>query len=152
MFFIIIEKGYEKSSVHFVQKPLKNLWLNIFCEETVRIVRLLLKENVRLIFFILKTQGSSKLNLSQQSGMEIRTKAIVFNKFFIVILLPGIQRIILSIKDVMKNLQYILCRNRATSSKRKCAADIFYIEANVWLLLETFQCFLMNVRLLLKTY
>ena len=30
-----------------------------------------------------------------------------------------------------------------------CAAaseHIFYVEANVWLLLETFQCFLMNVR------
>ena len=55
----------------------------------------------------------------------------------------------------MKNLQYILCRNRedcATASERKCAADIFYVEANVWLLLKTFQCFLMNVRLLLKRY
>ena len=31
----------------------------------------------------------------------------------------------------MKNLQYILCRNRedcATASERKYAADIFYIE------------------------
>ena len=32
----------------------------------------------------------------------------------------------------MKNLQYILCRNRekicATASERKCAADIFYVE------------------------
>ena len=35
----------------------------------------------------------------------------------------------------------------ATAFKRKCAADIF-----VWLLLETFQCFLMNMRLLLKRY
>ena len=35
----------------------------------------------------------------------------------------------------------------ATASERKCAADIFLC---VWLLLETFQCFLKNVRLLLK--
>ena len=29
----------------------------------------------------------------------------------------------------------------ATASERKCVAGIFYVEANVWLLLETFQCF-----------
>ena len=36
----------------------------------------------------------------------------------------------------------------ATASERKCAADVFC----VWLLLETFQCFLMNLRLLLRRY
>ena len=44
---------------------------------------------------------------------------------------------------------YILCRNR----ERICAAAseyIFYVSANVWLLLAVFQCFLKNVRLLLK--
>ena len=73
---------------------------------------------------------------------------------------------------------YILCKNRerkcaaasehvfyvedcATASERKCAADIFYVEANVWLLLEKMfpeaathflQCFLKNVWLLLKIH
>ena len=61
----------------------------------------------------------------------------IFNNFLIVILIPGTQQITLSIKDVIKNLQYILRRNR----ERKCAADIFYVEANVWLLLETFHFF-----------
>ena len=48
----------------------------------------------------------------------------------------------------MKNLQHKVCifcaetvKICATASERKCAADIFYVEANVWLLLETFQCF-----------
>ena len=43
----------------------------------------------------------------------------------------------------------ILCRNR----ERKCVAaseHIFYVSANVWLLLGVFQCFLKNVQLLLK--
>ena len=40
----------------------------------------------------------------------------------------------------------------ATASERKCAADIFFRLKIVWLLLETFQCFLMNERLLLKRY
>ena len=50
---------------------------------------------------------------------------------------------------------YILCRHHedcVTVSERKYAADIFYVEANMWLLLKTFQCFLMNVLLLLKRY
>ena len=53
----------------------------------------------------------------------------------------------------MKNLQpqsvYILCRNREI----KCAAaseHIFYVSANVFLLLGVFQCFLRKVWLLLK--
>ena len=29
----------------------------------------------------------------------------------------------------------------ATASERKCAADIFYVEANVWLFLKTFHVF-----------
>ena len=43
---------------------------------------------------------------------------------------------------------YILCRKR-----EDCAAAseyIFYVSANVWLLLGVFQGFLKNVRLLLK--
>ena len=40
-------------------------------------------------------------------------------------------------------------RKCATASERKCAADNFLC---VWLLLQTFQCFLRNVRLLLKRY
>ena len=43
-------------------------------------------------------------------------------------------------------LNILLCRNR------KCADEIFLILRIVWLLLETFQCFLMNVRLLLKRH
>ena len=53
----------------------------------------------------------------------------------------------------MKNLQlkvYIFCAETGYFWKKKCEADIFYAEANVWLLLETFQCFLMNVQLPLK--
>ena len=87
----------------------------------------------------------------------------IFKKFFLVILMPGIQQITLSIKVCM-----ILCRNcertcAATSehifyvedcanASERNAADIFYVEAKAWLLLETFQCFLKNVRLLLKNY
>ena len=82
----------------------------------------------------------------------------------------------LSIKDVfhnhlkiMKNLQYILCRNGEKFVqlllKVKCAAAsvhfvqkpwknmcswYFIILKIVWVLLETFQYFLKNVRLLLK--
>ena len=44
---------------------------------------------------------------------------------------------------------YILCRNQ----KKICAAaseHIFYVSANVWLLLGVFQNFLEKVRLLLK--
>ena len=43
----------------------------------------------------------------------------------------------------MKNLEYILCRNR----ERKCAGAseyIFCVSANVWQLLDVFQCFFKN--------
>ena len=53
------------------------------------------------------------------------------------------------LKDRMAASERYQC---ATASERKCAADIFYVEANVWLLLKTFQCFLKNERLLLKRY
>ena len=48
---------------------------------------------------------------------------------------------------VMKNLQYILCRNREDFA---ASEYIFNISANVWLLLGVFQYFLRNRRLLLK--
>ena len=44
---------------------------------------------------------------------------------------------------------YILCRNR----EKNCAAaseHVFYVSANMWLLLGVFRCFLKSVRLLLK--
>ena len=53
------------------------------------------------------------------------------------------------LKVIFTQSVYILCRNR----KGKCAAAseyIFYVSANVWLLLGVFQCFLRNGRLLLK--
>ena len=66
----------------------------------------------------------------------------------------------------MKNLQYKVCifcaETVAIASERKCAADTFYVETNVWMLLKTFQCFFKerasasekilrkNVRLFLK--
>ena len=68
-----------------------------------------------------------------------------------------------------ENLQLKVCifcaetvKISATACEEKCEADIFYVEANVWLLLETFQCFfkkgsaasekiLGNVKLLLKS-
>ena len=54
----------------------------------------------------------------------------------------------LPLKGLEKSV-YIFCRNR----ERKCAAayeHIFYVSANVWLLLGVFQYFLRNGRLLLK--
>ena len=52
----------------------------------------------------------------------------------------------------MKNLQQKLCIFYAENAKTCAAASehIFYVSANVWLLLGVFQCFLKNVRLLLK--
>ena len=81
---------------------------------------------------------------SNNAGSSTWAKAIIFNMFFIVILTPSIQRITLSIKDVMENLHI------AGTVKENVQPIFFYIEANVWLLLQTIQCFLMNVQLLLK--
>ena len=52
----------------------------------------------------------------------------------------------------MKNLQHKVCIFGAETVKTCAAASeyIFYVSANVWLLLGVFQCFLKNVRLLLK--
>ena len=52
----------------------------------------------------------------------------------------------------MKNLQHKVCIFCAETVKTCAAASeyIFYVSANVWLLLAVFQCFLKNVRLLLK--
>ena len=52
----------------------------------------------------------------------------------------------------MKNLQQKVCIFYAENAKTCAAASehIFYVSANVWLLLGVFQCFLKNVRLLLK--
>ena len=97
----------------------------------------------------------------------------IFNMFFIVVLIPGTQRITLllnhqrcfsySLKKVTKNLQYILCRNREDLCSyfciyfvqkpwKKMCSWYFFILKIVWLLPETFQYFLKNVRPLVKKY
>ena len=143
-------KSYEKSSVHFMQKPWKKfvqLLLNIF------------------FFFCWRPKKFPDRFCHHNMGSVNRAWATISSKFFLIILMPGIQRITLSIKDVfhnhwkvMKNLRYILCSCfwtyyfLATVSERKCAADIIFILKIIWLLLKTFQCFLKNVRQLLKRY
>ena len=175
-------KGYEKSSVHFVQKPCDCFWKKMSnCLWIFFFWRLLLKENVKLIFFMLKTQENSKLNLSQcKYGDPYQSNHFwyVFYRYFdtryptnYIVVKPS-KFFFIIIERLWNSSQKVcvfLCRNRedsssyfwiyfvqkpwTTASERKCAADLFYVEANVWLFLETFQCFfLKNVRPLLKRY
>ena len=80
------------------------------------------------------------------------SQAIIFNTFLSLFWCRASNELTLSIKDVMKNLQYIWCRNRATAFESKMCGQYFFILKIVWLLLETFPCFLKDVRLLLKRY
>ena len=52
----------------------------------------------------------------------------------------------------MKNLQHKVCIFCTKTVKKfvQLLLNIFFVSANVWLLLGVFQCFLKNVRLLLK--
>ena len=49
---------------------------------------------------------------------------------------------------IFKESVYILCRKR--EDLMQLLLNILFVSANVWLLLGVFQCFLMNVRLILK--
>ena len=96
MFFIIIERL--SKSVHFAQK-------------TVKMVRLLLKENLQLIFFLCWRPKEVPNRICQlnrialgnccRSG-HLATKAIILDKFFIVILIPSIQRITLLLNHLRR--------------------------------------------------
>ena len=104
MFFIIMEKGYEKSSLHFVQKPWRfvQLLLNIFCAKTVN--DCIWKKMCR------PTEIPNRITTIQVRRSVPKQSFLI--SFFLLFWCPASNELTLSIKDVMKNLQYILCRNR----------------------------------------
>ena len=149
-----------KKCVYFVQKPWKFVQLLL---KDVN-VRLLLKENVQLIFLYVedpgKFQTESVNTIKLPWNMDPYPKQSFLISFFSLFWCPAsIKDVFITIERLWKifNTKWFVQKPwrlllKDINIKKKCAADIFFILKILWLLLAVFQCFLKNVRLLPKRY
>ena len=92
-----------------------------FCAETVK--------NLCSRYFLCWRPKEIPNRICQHNvGSGAGGKAIIFNMFFDRFWYLASSELTLLLNHIMKNLQYILCRNRATASERKCEVDIFDVE------------------------